>query len=53
VYAAAAASRSLSERIEAAATLTRAGVTVVDAPPGKLPPALADAYLSLKAAGRL
>jgi hypothetical protein len=28
-------------------------VEVVDAPPGRLPPALADAYLSLKAAGRL
>jgi uncharacterized protein (DUF58 family) len=53
VYAAAAASRSLSERIEVAATLTRLGATVVDAPPGRLPPALADAYLSLKGAGRL
>lgn len=53
VYAAAAASRSLSERIEASAALTRLGAVVVDAPPGRLPPALADAYLSLKAAGRL
>jgi hypothetical protein len=26
---------------------------VVDAPPERLPPALADAYLALKAAGRL
>jgi hypothetical protein len=26
---------------------------VVDAPPDRLPPALADAYLALKAAGRL
>jgi hypothetical protein len=43
----------LSERIEVAATLTRLGATVVDAPPGRLPPALADAYLSLKGAGRL
>jgi hypothetical protein len=28
-------------------------VEVVDAPPDRLPPQLADAYLSLKAAGRL
>ncbi|MCL2583959.1 MAG: DUF58 domain-containing protein [Streptosporangiales bacterium] len=53
VYAAAAATRAQAERIELAATLTRVGVTVVEGPPGKLPPALADAYLSLKAAGRL
>lgn len=53
VYAAAAATHAMSERIDVAATLTRSGATVVDAPPGKLPPALADAYLSLKAAGRL
>lgn len=53
VYAAAAASRSLSERINASAALTRLGATVVDAPPERLPSALADAYLSLKSAGRL
>lgn len=53
VYAAAAAAHAMSERIDVAATLTRSGATVVDAPPGRLPPALADAYLSLKAAGRL
>jgi hypothetical protein len=29
------------------------GVIVVDAPPGKLSPQLADAYLRVKAAGRL
>ncbi len=33
--------------------LRRYGAEVVDAPPDRLPPALADAYLSLKAAGRL
>ena len=35
------------------ATLTRSGVEVVDAAPDTLPPRLADAYLALKAAGRL
>lgn len=53
VYAAAAASRSLSERIAASAALSRLGASVVDAPPERLPSALADAYLSLKSAGRL
>nr|WP_257210697.1 hypothetical protein [Actinomyces ruminis] len=33
--------------------LHRAGVEVVEAPPSGLAPALADAYLALKAAGRL
>ncbi|WP_268267538.1 hypothetical protein [Streptomyces kaniharaensis] len=33
--------------------LTGCGVTVLDAPPAKLAPALADTYLALKAAGRL
>jgi uncharacterized protein (DUF58 family) len=53
VYAAAAAAKALSEREVVAATLTRLGATVVDAPPDRLPPALADAYLALKGAGRL
>ena len=53
VYAAAAAARFSAERLALSATLTRLGATVVDAPPSKLPPALADTYLSLKAAGRL
>jgi hypothetical protein len=35
------------------ADLRRHGVEVVDADPEHLPPALADTYLSLKAAGRL
>lgn len=53
VYEAAAAAQSQSERHRTAEKLTRHGVTVVDATPDDLAPALADAYLSLKAAGRL
>jgi uncharacterized protein (DUF58 family) len=53
VYQAAAAERARAERARVAALLTRRGVDVVDAPPGQLAPALADAYLTLKAAGRL
>ena len=53
VYAAAAAERARAELAQAAAELQRRGAVVVDAPPGRLPPALADAYLALKAAGRL
>jgi uncharacterized protein (DUF58 family) len=53
VYSAAAAARSLTERAAVSAQLTRLGATVVDAPPGRLAPALADAYLALKGAGRL
>ncbi|MGV9702201.1 DUF58 domain-containing protein [Streptomyces sp. NPDC003483] len=53
VYDAAAAAHAQAERRRTAAQLTRHGVTVVDATPDDLPPALADAYLALKAAGRL
>jgi uncharacterized protein (DUF58 family) len=53
VYTAAAAERARSERARVSALLRRHGVQVVDAPPAILPPALADAYLELKAAGRL
>jgi uncharacterized protein (DUF58 family) len=53
VYAAAAALRAQAERSRIAEELRRRGVMVVDAPPERLPPALADAYLALKAAGRL
>jgi hypothetical protein len=35
------------------ARLARLGATVVDAAPDRLPAALADAYLTLKARGRL
>ena len=53
VYDAAAAERARSQRARISALLRRRGVQVVDAPPDRLPAALADAYLSLKAAGRL
>jgi uncharacterized protein (DUF58 family) len=53
VYGAAAAEQALAERAQVAALLRRHGVHVVDAPPEHLPPALADAYLDLKAAGLL
>ena len=53
IYDAAAAERARSERARVSALLRRLGVEVVDAPPDRLPAALADAYLSLKAAGRL
>ncbi|MET8948046.1 DUF58 domain-containing protein [Streptomyces sp. NPDC004542] len=53
VYEAAAAARAQAERHRTAEQLRRHGVTVVDATPDELAPALADAYLALKAAGRL
>ncbi|MFD9360122.1 DUF58 domain-containing protein [Streptomyces sp. NPDC060031] len=53
VYEAAAATQSQSQRRRTAEQLTRHGVHVVDATPDSLPPALADAYLALKSAGRL
>ncbi len=53
VYAAAAAERANAERRHTAQLLGRHGVTVVDAPPEEIAPAVADAYLALKAAGRL
>jgi uncharacterized protein (DUF58 family) len=53
VYDAAAAARTLQERQHVAAVLRRRGVLVVDATPDELAPALSDAYLALKAAGRL
>jgi uncharacterized protein (DUF58 family) len=53
VYEAAAAERARSDRAAVSALLRRHGVQVVDALPDKLPAALADAYLGLKAAGRL
>lgn len=53
VYGAAAAETALAQRERITALLRRQGVQVVDAPPDRLPPALADAYLELKAAGRL
>jgi uncharacterized protein (DUF58 family) len=53
VYDAAAGERARSERARISARLRQRGVGVVDAPPDRLPAALADAYLSLKAAGQL
>jgi len=53
VYQAAAAERARAERAGLAARLSQAGVGVVDAPPDRLPAALADAYLGLKSAGQL
>ena len=53
VYGAGAAARAQADRARISALLRRRGVEVVDAPPDRLPPALADAYLRLKAAGRL
>ncbi|MEU3901246.1 DUF58 domain-containing protein [Streptomyces sp. NPDC045251] len=53
VYEAAAAAQAQAERHRTAEQLRRHGVSVVDATPDELAPALADAYLELKAAGRL
>ncbi|MEU6036423.1 DUF58 domain-containing protein [Actinomadura sp. NPDC047616] len=53
VYDAAAAERARAERRRLTAELRGYGVEVVDAPPADIAPALADAYLALKAAGRL
>ncbi|WP_350347290.1 DUF58 domain-containing protein [Agromyces sp. G08B096] len=53
VYRAAAAERALIDADRVAAAIRRLGADVVSAPPAQLPPALADRYLELKAAGRL
>jgi uncharacterized protein (DUF58 family) len=53
VYAAAAAERAWLERERVTRLLGRLGVEVVDAPPDRLAPDLADRYLALKLAGRL
>ena len=53
VYDRAAAERATGERRRLTALLRRRGVEVVDAPPASFAPAVSDAYLSLKAAGRL
>src|SRR5918999_1054307 len=52
VYDAAAAERARAERGGVARMLGRRGVMVIDATPERLAPAVADAYLALKAAGR-
>jgi uncharacterized protein (DUF58 family) len=53
VYSAAAAEQARAARQRISALLRRRGAQVVDATPDRLPAALADAYLELKAAGRL
>jgi uncharacterized protein (DUF58 family) len=53
VYTAAAAHRTLAERERIQAALTRRGVEVVDAPVAVFASRVADAYLAMKAAGRL
>ena len=53
VYDAAAAERTATSRRRIATELRRSGVEVVEAPPQTFPPAVADAYLALKASGRL
>lgn len=52
-YRRAAAVAALEERRRVVARLRGLGATVVDAPPGELAPRLADAYLKVKATGRL
>lgn len=53
VYRAAAAERALLDAARVAAAVRQSGAEVVTASPEELPPALADHYLALKAAGRL
>ncbi|TDQ51955.1 DUF58 domain-containing protein [Actinorugispora endophytica] len=52
-YNAAAAQKTIADRRRITAELRRHGVEVVDAGPDDIAPALADAYISLKAQGRL
>jgi len=53
VYLAAAAERAMLDVGRVTAAIHRLGADVVTAPPADLPPALADRYIALKAAGRL
>lgn len=53
VYRAAAAERARLDATRVAAAIRQSGADVVTAAPADLPPALADHYLALKAAGRL
>lgn len=53
VYRAAAAERALLDIARVGAAIRQLGADVVTAAPAELPPALADRYLALKAAGRL
>jgi uncharacterized protein (DUF58 family) len=53
VYLAAAAERSLLDQARVGAAIRQLGADVVTGAPADLPPALADRYIALKAAGRL
>ncbi|MBE2999838.1 DUF58 domain-containing protein [Nocardiopsis sp. HNM0947] len=53
LYRAASAERTLAERRRVTSELRRMGAEVVDAGPEHIAPALADAYINLKAQGRL
>ena len=53
VYLAAAAERALLDTARVSAAIRQSGAEVVTASPSELPPALADRYIALKAAGRL
>jgi uncharacterized protein (DUF58 family) len=53
VYLAAAAERALLDIARVSAAIRQVGADVVTGSPSDLPPALADRYLALKAAGRL
>ena len=53
VYLAASAERALLDMARVSAAIRQSGAEVVTASPSELPPALADRYIALKAAGRL
>ena len=53
IYRAAAAERALLDVARVSAAIRQLGADVVTASPAQLPPALADRYIALKAAGRL
>jgi uncharacterized protein (DUF58 family) len=53
IYRAAAAERALLDVARVSAAIRQLGAEVVTGSPADLPPALADMYLALKAAGRL
>jgi uncharacterized protein (DUF58 family) len=53
IYRAASAERTLLDNARVASAIRQCGADVVSATPAALPPALADHYLALKAAGQL
>jgi len=53
VYLGAARARAELDRAHVSAVLTRMGVRVVEADPAGIAPRVAEAYLDMKAAGRL